>query len=185
MVRKFSIFFNVIKWLLFACVSAILAANVYTIVRRSFFNDEFPTVFGFGSAVVVSDSMETEISRGDVIIIQRRDSYENGDVLTYRDGDSFTTHRLMRTQNGEYILQGDANDSEDAPVSPERVVGKVVLILPKFGKMLDFFKSELGLVILLVVGIGIIFLPDWIRDFVRAKQAADGEEKPSDDGLKK
>ncbi len=151
-----------------------MAINVYTIVARKVFRNDFPTVFGYGSAEVVSDSMETEISRGDWIIVRRENSYEVGDIVTFKDGSGYTTHRIIATlEDGRYQTQGDNNDSPDAiPVFPKQVVGSVRLVIPNMGRIMGYFRQPIGLITLAVFAAALIFLPDWIA---AACKKEDGE----------
>ncbi len=144
-------------------VASVLVLNLYVIVKRNLLKDPFPTVFGFGSAVVVSDSMETELSKGDVIIVRRADEYVVGDILTFEDMGGYTTHRLIEIREDSYVTKGDNNDAADLPVAAERVVGKVRFVIPSVGKALDFISSPVGLLLMFAICVGIIFLPDAIR----------------------
>ncbi len=134
-------------------------------------------VFGYGSAVVVSDSMETAISKGDVIIVHREGSYRQGDVILFADGGDFTTHRIVREENGAYITKGDNNDSEDSPVSQDRVVGKVCTVIPSVGIFLEILSKPTGMIALIIIGIGIIVLPDYVRGFFRKDESATGDDE--------
>ncbi len=111
----------------------------------------------------MSDSMETAISRGDVIIVRKAKAYRVGDVLTYEDDGAYVTHRLVEIRGDTYITQGDNNDSKDSPFSRDKVVGRVVFVLPKVGRALSFFSSPFGLLTLGLGGAAILFLPDLIK----------------------
>lgn len=61
---------------------------------------------------------------------------------------SIITHRISRIVNlGEqygFITKGDSNDIEDENIVTEnRVIGKVILVMPKFGKFVSILKNKL------------------------------------------
>ncbi len=177
--RILKIVLKVIKWIVLALLLFLLACNIYVLIRRAAFGDKMPRVFGFASAVVVSPSMEPTIKVNDMVIVHTRKEYREKDVVMYLDsyGD-YTTHRIVgETENG-FILQGDNNDSPDsAPVAKDKIVGAVVLTIPKAGKLSNFISSPWGALTIAVVGMAIIFLPDVISSLVRKSKKGESEEK--------
>ncbi|NLM45359.1 MAG: signal peptidase I [Firmicutes bacterium] len=85
---------------------------------------------------VVSGSMEPALPVGCIIVIDTDKSrlYDPGDIITYRLGDEYITHRVTELEyDGSffYRTRGDANVSADSePVAHTAVVGRVVLALP-------------------------------------------------------
>jgi len=87
--------------------------------------------FKLFSIVVGSGSMEPYISKGDVVIVNRIENFdeiEEGDVLIFEQEDSSIIHRVVRveTENNirRFITRGDANEAEDYyPVSESEVIG--------------------------------------------------------------
>ncbi|MCF7795396.1 signal peptidase I [Patescibacteria group bacterium] len=117
--------------------------------------------------IVQSGSMEPSIMTGDVIAVQKKKNYEINDVITFQ-GDSarVITHRIFRiekTDEGneeEYLTKGDSNRLEDEDlVLDKQVIGKVVLVIPNLGYLMNFAKSRLGIIFLLLIP-SIIFILD-------------------------
>ena len=99
-------------------------------------------LFPFQPALVGSGSMEPKMYAGDVVIIAKvsADNVELGDVIQFRVPEEVTVmHRVIEIQETEgggrlFITKGDANDKPDSePVTPENVVGKTVMTIPKIG----------------------------------------------------
>lgn len=91
---------------------------------------------------VATGSMEPAIQVGDVVIVCRADpdKLQVGDIIRYRCDGYTVIHRIVARQDGvdgqalSFTTQGDSNNGPDtAPVSPEQVMGKVVLTVPKVG----------------------------------------------------
>ena len=80
-------------------------------------------------------SMHPTIRHGDLITVEpfAPANLKRGDIILYRLQDSFVAHRIMNIEqrNGcdlTLILRGDASVTDDAPVNPEQVLGKVVCL---------------------------------------------------------
>ena len=134
----------------------------YTTIARVSGNP-LPTVFGWGSAVVLSGSMEPELPVGALIIIHKEPSYKTGEIITYKDEyGSPVTHRLVSLDNGEVVAKGDANNTEDAPFPASQIYGKVRAVLPGVGSTILWLKTPPGICAILLIGGLLIFLPGYL-----------------------
>lgn len=119
----------------------------------------FELVSGYEIRIVQSGSMAPAITTGGVVVVQERERYEVGDVITFGDSSLSslpTTHRVVSDiiQNGEmaYVTKGDANESEDVEaVRRSEVHGAVLFSIPYLGYLLDFTRQPLGFVLLIGV----------------------------------
>ena len=91
---------------------------------------------------ILSGSMEPALPAGGLICIRSCEprSLGPGDVITYvmSDGTTKVTHRIQEKadREGWFITRGDANQGVDAaPVSPDRILGKLCFCIPAFGWM--------------------------------------------------
>ncbi|MFH1786101.1 MAG: signal peptidase I [archaeon] len=103
---------------------------------------------------VVSDSMEPNYYKGDMLVVYGS-SYGVGDVVVYENPRTSLpiVHRVVNvTDDGRFITKGDNNPQDDvssgitpAPVGEESVLGKSVLRVPYLGwiKIL-FMRYVLG-----------------------------------------
>lgn len=138
--------------------------NLYTIVAKKTNNDNLPTLFGVGVAVVMSGSMSGEIEVNDLVVVQESDSYKKGDVITFDSGNSIVTHRIVEVTDEGFVTKGDANNTEDSgTVSLDKVQGKVVAVIPKLGAVINFMRSTLGMLTIVGAVIIIILAPQVVR----------------------
>ncbi len=94
--------------------------------------DPHASIFGITTHVIISGSMEPNISEGDIIVVKHCDKYEIGDVVTYIREDGLSiTHRIIGIELGGYLIKGDANSYDDGIVSSEQILGKVIWMVPK------------------------------------------------------
>lgn len=111
-----------------------------------------PKAFGYHIYTVISGSMEPKIPIGSLVYI--RDSAPEDmvtdDVIAYygaSDQASIITHRVVenRMLMGEFITKGDANKTKDMnPIPYANFIGKVVLSIPKVGKIAQLLTSSPG-----------------------------------------
>ena len=95
--------------------------------------EKLPMPFGFGTAVVVSNSMYPYLEINDLIIVKKTNDYEVGDVIVYDDGSVLVVHRLVEIDDKLFVAKGDANDSNDREYSINLIKGEVVKIIPGMG----------------------------------------------------
>lgn len=153
------------KWLsglLVALCILCVAALGYTAIAKAA-GDPLPTVFGWGKAVVLSGSMEPEVPVGSLLWIHKQNSYIPGDVVTYEENGALVTHRLVSIDDDTAITKGDANNAEDSPIDVKQIRGKVSAVWPGVGRALLSFKSPAGILLLLLCGGLILFLPGCFR----------------------
>lgn len=152
----------------------ILLINV-TLIIKSFANkDEVPKIGGYCPLIVLTGSMEPEISSGDLIIVKQIDSSEvkENDIIAFFDpdgnGQSILTHRVVNVteEDGKtaFITKGDANNSEDRqPVPSDQLVGGYVLRIPGMGNIAMFMQTTAGLIVCVVLPLIILVGFDFIR----------------------
>lgn len=98
--------------------------------------------FHYYAVAIASGSMEKEISKGDIVIIEKLDEEYNklkeGQVIAYTYNGVLVVHRIVRIieQDGEYFVytKGDANPNEDNyVVEQDTIMGTVQFVVPYLG----------------------------------------------------
>lgn len=149
------------RWLTAVLVTLCILSAVllcYTAMSKAA-GEPLPTVFGWGSAVVLSGSMEPELPVGSLLWIHQQDAYESGDVVTYEENGTLVTHRLVSITKDTAVTKGDANNAEDYPIDVKQIRGKVSAVWPGVGSMLLVLKSPAGIICLLLFCGITLFLP--------------------------
>jgi signal peptidase I len=107
--------------------------------------------------ITAGTSMQPEINPGTLVVVQRKPSYEVGDVVAYRSSQLGQTvlHRVVEVDGSALVLKGDANSWLD-PVSPDPadVLGERTLQIPGAGQVLKLFQNPLALGVLAAVAAG-------------------------------
>jgi len=162
----------------------ILLMNL-TIIVKSYINpDAVPDFFGIKPFVVLSGSMEPEILVGDLVIVQNVDpaNLKANDVISFRDGESVVTHRIMELTETEgapaFITRGDANNSDDTkPVTYEQVEGIYLFKINGVGNLAMFMQTPMGLLVFVGIPLCAFILYDILR---RKFEDSKGDKKYND-----
>jgi len=84
-------------------------------------------------AVIVGNSMEPKLERGDLAVIREQGSYGPGDVVLYESPQlgSKVLHRIVRVEGARFVLKGDNNEFVDTEQPTEdQIVGRLALSVP-------------------------------------------------------
>ena len=133
---------------------AVLYAVVFTAVVKIKNPQALSMPFGFGASFVLSGSMEPEISTDDLVFVKRADELHVGDVVLYNTGRSNVLHRITKIDGDIITTQGDANNTEDKPISASVVLGVYIGKVPSGGKIIRFVTNPpfvMAVVFLLIV----------------------------------
>lgn len=123
-------------------------------------------ILGKSCLIVATGSMEPNILSEEFIIIEERDSYNEGDIITYIDEDGFLiTHRIVEINDSSFVSKGDANNINDNPCNKDRIQGKVIFHSICLGKFILYCLKPVC--ILYVIGIMIIEIISYERRKVK------------------
>ena len=166
-----------------------LICNIVIIAKGTLFPERPPQVLGVTPLVVLSGSMHGDapdhIESGDLIFVVPVDpqDLEVGDVITFMEGKTVVTHRIIGITIGEdgkrlFTTKGDFNNgADDKPVHADDVIGVYRGRIPKVGDLAMFMQEPLGMVIFIGVPLLAFLAYDMVR---RQKFAAADKEKTAE-----
>ena len=125
-----------------------------------------PTQLGGGTsyAILVGNSMEPDLHRGDLAVVREQSIYRPGDVVLYdsRELGSKVLHRIVRVEGDRFVLKGDNNSFLDPErVTEDQIVGSLWTSAPAVGRVSEWLRVPLhsallvGFVTLIALGGGI------------------------------
>lgn len=127
-----------------------------------------PTVLGWQGVVVLSGSMEPEITVGGVAYVEPIPARDIGlgDVITFRhpsDRTVMATHRVVGVDGDRnqriFETKGDANDEKDDwIVRPQDLVGRVRFDLPYVGYLASVVTRREIYIALIIIPAGLLIL---------------------------
>ena len=119
--------------ILIVILAIFLLISMYTAFQVKILGNEYSNFFGYSLFEVQTGSMHGTIESGDWIIVKTTRDVNIGDIVTYKHGNDFITHRIIESYKGTYITKGDANNTKDDPIDQSQIVGRVVKTLHGFG----------------------------------------------------
>lgn len=143
----------------------ILLISIVILVDSHTHPNEVSSFFGWKPFIVLSGSMETQISAGDIVVVKEIDTNElkKGDIIAFKDGNIVITHRIDEVTEidgkTQYITKGDNNNTQDIGyVSPEQIEGVFKFKVSRLGNLAMFIQTPLGMIVCLSIPIIIIIL---------------------------
>ncbi len=118
---------------LMAIVTIIVLFLMYRFIMIKVCHKDYVSTFGYSMFEIVTGSMEPTLNVYDFILVKYDDDLKVNDIITYKEENSFITHRIIGINGDNLITKGDANNSEDKVISKDKVIGKVVKVFPKLG----------------------------------------------------
>ncbi len=120
---------------------------------------KYCNVFGYTYFQILTGSMENEINIDDDVIVKLGNKVKKGDIISYNSGDVIVTHRIVEINDEEIITKGDANNANDEPIKKNEVIGKVIYVGKRFGRIKKVITEPVVLVSLLstIVLFGVYF----------------------------
>ena len=158
---------KVAKWLGSGILILVILLAVFVLVAPR---------FGWHIGSVLSGSMEPALSVGGAAVTRpvNPEDIKVGDIITYHspgEGSKLVSHRVIEVVGQgstlSFLTKGDANEEPDAYLVPAQSVnGRVVFHVPLAGYFVDFVRSPVGAVLLLVLP-GVIVIGTEVRNIWR------------------
>lgn len=109
---------------------------------------------------IQTNSMRPIFSSGDAVVVQHiKQPLRVGDIVAYKSQVSgqIITHRLRAfTADKQLIMQGDALNASDSPITTKQVVGRAVLVIGRLGWFMDVIRKPQWLILLLAVPMSVV-----------------------------
>ena len=163
----------IIRAVVIFIASVFIGIQFYNWNAKNVAGDNMPMPFGVGISVVLSGSMEPELSVDDVIIVKKTNDFGVDDMVVFNDHGILVVHRVISIDGDNITTKGDANNTADEPITRDVVKGKVIKVLPGAGKAFDILRSPLAAVI--VFGAAILLME---LSFKKEKKEADDDLEP-------
>ena len=137
----------------------ILVILLFCYSQIKIFGKKYINFCGYTIFQVITGSMADTIQIKDIVIVKLTQDVEVNDIITYKSGEDFVTHRVIKIEDNKITTKGDANNSEDNPITKDEVVGKVVFIISKVAVWMNVFRTPevLLAIIFTIIMIKILF----------------------------
>lgn len=134
-------------------IISLLIYNISLIAQAIKNPNKTPSFLGVKTYTIVSGSMEPTIQIGDIVIVKEvaEDELKEGDVISFRQGQSVITHRIVEIKENEktYITKGDSNNVEDSiQVDFNSVEGKQIWRIPFLGRISQLLQGKITIIVI-------------------------------------
>lgn len=141
----------------------ILIFGIYYNVQTKLLNKEYVNIFGYTFFEVATGSMSGSIEVGDVVLVKITNEVQENDIIVFKENNSFITHRVVKKDGDIITTKGDANNTEDSPITIDKVLGKVTGVIENVGIIRKVITSPAVLIsitiTLILLGIVVIYKP--------------------------
>lgn len=163
-------------------VILLISAGIYVFQIKGL-NKDYADIFGYTIFEVATGSMSPTINIGDVIIVKVTKDVKLNEIIVFKEGKSFITHRLIKADSDIIVTKGDANNSSDKNITQDLIVGQVIKIIPNVGiwKKVLSTKEVLILVAIIIILFGFVFASNGLKENKNKKE----DEKPNNKEIKK
>ena len=159
------------RYILLVLIGLLLGINIYILNARTITGNQLPMPFGLGLASVQSGSMEPVLYKGDLLLVKERQDYAEGDIVVYQSEGLLVVHRIIDIDGRAVTTQGDANNIPDESFDIDCIKGEVVLRMPAAGYVIDFLKTPVGVIVLILLAALFLEISS-MRDKKRRQQDA-------------
>ncbi len=102
-------------------------------------------IVGLHSFVVLTGSMEPSVNPGDLVLVEKEDHYNVGDIIVFSTQGTIIVHRIHAIEENYIITKGDANNYIDPwKIRSDKIIGKTFAVLPYIGLPLVAISRLLG-----------------------------------------
>lgn len=172
----------------------ILFVNIVILVDSYRNPSEIPSFFSWKPFIVLTGSMEQEISSGDLAIVKEVDTntLKEGDIIAFKVDNIVITHRIVKIidDNNEkkFITKGDNNSTQDEGyVKDGQIEGIYKFKIKGLGDIAMFLQTTKGVVLCLSIPIVLLILLQIIQniDNRREMKQKDKNEKELEEEIER
>ena len=146
---------NKITMIAYILVIPLLIYNISLIAQAIINPYKTPSFLGIKTYTIISGSMEPEINIGDIVVVKevKEEQLQVGDVISFRQGQSVVTHRIIqieKTENGAlFTTKGDNNNVEDkTKISIDMIEGKTICRILYLGKISRLLQGKVAIIVI-------------------------------------
>ncbi len=145
-------------------IASLIGALFIIYMGVALVSESVPLFGRYQHYVIVSGSMEPSIDVNDIVIIDTRADFAEGDIIAFEtsvEGEEVrVVHYLDASEevDGEtvYFTRSEAGGRDDWEIAAEDIIGVHRMQIPRLGVMFNFFSSAIGRVVFIMNVIGII-----------------------------
>ena len=120
---------NIIINLIIFVLGIIAIIAIWTTIQLNVQGKEYVDIFGYSIFSTETASMSPTMEIGDIVIVKLGEQGKKRDIITYKSGNAFITHRIIEIDGENIIAKGDNNNTQDNPIKKDDIIGRVDFII--------------------------------------------------------
>ena len=81
--------------------------------------------------------------REDILHIVQSNTYKKGDIILFKSKEEhYVLHRILKIKKDKIVTAGDYNYFKDQPITKEQILGLLISIKKKDGKVIDLSRDK-------------------------------------------
>ena len=162
-------------------ILAIALIMAYNHVQVNIKGNTYTTMLGYSAFEVATGKMSNIIEIRDVILvklIEPNETLSENEIVVFTQDTTLVTHRIIKINGDQIITKGDANNTQDDPISRGQIIGKVVKIIPdvKMWKEIILTPKVLIPTSISILLLWIFFSYDKEKDVKKTKKVIEEQE---------
>ena len=162
-------------------ILAIALIMAYNHIQINIKGNTYTTMLGYSAFEVATGSMSNTIEIGDVILvklIEPNETLSENEIVVFTQDTTLVTHRIIKINGDQIITKGDANNTQDDPISRGQIIGKVVKIIPDVKMWKEIILTPKGLIptSISILLLWIFFSYDKEKDVKKTKKVIEEQE---------
>ena len=168
----------------------VLAVNLTLIIKGSMHGDVPPDIFGIAPLAVTTGSMDGDredgFAAGALIFVrildeEGKNELQEGDIITFRSGGAYVTHRIVEVERGESgalasaVTRGDANNMNAGAIPASNIVGRCVGSVAGLGGFSMFLQTPAGILVFVGIPVLAFIAYDVVRIILQNRRARAAE----------
>ena len=172
---------KICRWIFDIIILAIALIMAYNHIQINIKGNTYTTMLGYSAFEVATGSMSNTIEIGDVILvklIEPNETLSENEIVVFTQDTTLVTHRIIKINGDQIITKGDANNTQDDPISRGQIIGKVVKIIPdvKMWKEIILTPKVLIPTSISILLLWIFFSYDKEKDVKKTKKVIEEQE---------
>ena len=175
---------KIFRWIFDIILFIILAIALimaYNHIQINIKGNTYTTMLGYSAFEVATGSMSNTIEIGGVILvklIEPNETLSENEIVVFTQDTTLVTHRIIKINGDQIITKGDANNTQDDPISRGQIIGKVVKIIPdvKMWKEIILTPKVLIPTSISILLLWIFFSYDKEKDVKKTKKVIEEQE---------
>lgn len=144
---------NIIKYILIVIITICMIYNIMFTIHTTISKTEYFELCGFSFFCMSTDGMSGDIEKNDLIIVKKvkEQELQKGDIIAYHINEKVRINKIIEVQD-EYTTKSNANYYSDIEkITNEQIIGKEIIVISGWGKLISILQSKVSTAIMLVV----------------------------------